>query len=138
MSLADIFKELETTDFTAEKKDFSLKDGEYDGVIEKLEFKTNAKGTQWFSFTVNLIAENKKYFANLFMTEKTAKWNLSKFRDIVKSLTGESLTAEDFLNEVALAQRLNNDVVGKEVTLVLETNKNGFQNFKFETDEMPF
>lgn len=138
MSLADIFKELETTDFTTEKKDFSLKDGTYDGVIEKLEFKTNAKGTQWFSFTVNLIAENKKYFANLFMTEKTAKWNLTKFRDIIKNLTGESLTAEDFMNEVALAQRINDDVVGKEVTLVLETNKNGFQNFKFETDEMPF
>lgn len=138
MSLADIFKELETTDFTTEKKDFNLKDGKYDGVIEKLEFKTNAKGTQWFSFTVNLIAENKKYFANLFMTEKTAKWNLTKFRDIIKSLTGESLTAEDFVNEVALAQRLNNDIVGKEVTLVLETNKNSFQNFKFETDEMPF
>ena len=138
MSLADIFKELETTDFTTEKKDFNLKDGKYDGVIEKLEFKTNAKGTQWFSFTVNLIAENKKYFANLFMTEKTAKWNLTKFRDIIKSLTGESLTAEDFVNEDALAQRLNNDIVGKEVTLVLETNKNSFQNFKFETDEMPF
>ena len=137
MSLADIFKELETTDFT-EKKDFSLKDGEYDGVIEKLVFKTNAKGTQWFSFTVNLIAENKKYFANLFMTEKTAKWNLTKFRNIIKSLTGEALTAEDFMNEVELAQRLNNDVAGKEVTLILETNKNGFQNFKFETDEMPF
>lgn len=138
MSLADIFKELETTDFTTEKKDFSLKDGTYDGIIEKLEFKTNAKGTQWFSFTVNLIAENKKYFASLFMTEKTAKWNLTKFRDIIKSLTGEALTAEDFMNEVALAQRLNDHVVGKEITLVLETNKNGFQNFKFETDEMPF
>ena len=42
------------------------------------------------------------------------------------------------MNEVELAQRLNNDVAGKEVTLILETNKNGFQNFKFETDEMPF
>ena len=137
MSLADIFKELETTDFT-EKKDFSLKDGEYTGIIEKLEFRRNEKGTQWFSFTVNLIEENKKYFANLFMTEKTAKWNLTKFRDIIKSLTGESLTAEDFVNEVALAQRLDAEIVGKEVTLVLETKKNGFQNFKFEIDEMPF
>ena len=72
------------------------------------------------------------------MTEKTAKWNLTKFRDIIKSLTGEALTAEDFMNEVALAQRLNDNVVGKEITLVLETNKNGFQNFKFETDKMPF
>ena len=138
MSLADIFKELETTDFTTEKKDFSLKDGTYDGVIEKLEFKTNAKGTQWFSFTVNLIAENKKYFANLFMTEKTVKWNLTKFRDIIKNLTGEALTAEDFLNEVALAQRLDAEIVGKEVTLILETNKNGFQNFLMEKNEMPF
>lgn len=138
MSLADIFKQLETIDFTTEKKDFSLKDGTYDGVIEKLEFRKNEKGTQWFSFTVNLIAENKKYFANLFLTDKTVKWNLQKFRDIIKSLTAETLVAEDFLNEVALAQRLNDEVVGKEVTLVLETNKNGFQNFKFETDEMPF
>ena len=135
MSLADIFKELEDAKV---EKDFTIADGTYDGIIEKLEFKTNAKGTQWFSFTVNLITENKKYFANLFMTEKTAKWNLTKFRDIIKSLTGEALTAEDFMNEVALAQRLNDNVVGKEITLVLETNKNGFQNFKFETDKMPF
>lgn len=135
MSLADIFKELEEV---KAEKDFSVVDGTYDGIIEKLEFKTNTKGTQWFSFTVNLITENKKYFANLFLTEKTVKWNLTKFRDIIKNLTGETLVAEDFVNEVALAQRLNDEVAGKEVTLVLETNKNGFQNFKFETDEMPF
>ena len=135
MSLADIFKELEEV---KAEKDFSVVDGTYDGIIEKLEFQTNTKGTQWFSFTVNLITENKKYFANLFLTEKTVKWNLTKFRDIIKNLTGETLVAEDFVNEVALAQRLNDEVAGKEVTLVLETNKNGFQNFKFETDEMPF
>nr|DAP59189.1 MAG TPA: hypothetical protein [Caudoviricetes sp.] len=138
MSLADIFKELETTDFTTEKKDFTIADGTYDGIIEKLEFKTNAKGTQWFSFTVNLITENKKYFANLFMTEKTAKWNLTKFRDIIKNLTAETLVAEDFINEVELANKLNEKIAGTEVTLILKTNKNGFQNFNFETDEMPF
>lgn len=138
MSLADIFKQLETTDFTTEKKDFSLKDGEYDGVIEKLEFKTNAKGTQWFSFTVNLIEENKKYFANLFMTEKTVKWNLQKFKNLVENLTGEILTAEDFINEIELANKLSEKLAGIEVTLILETNKNGFQNFNMEKNEMPF
>ena len=138
MSLADIFTQLETTDFTTEKKDFSLKDGEYDGVIEKLEFKTNAKGTQWFSFTVNLIEENKKYFANLFMTEKTVKWNLQKFKNLVENLTGEILTAEDFINEIELANKLSEKLAGIEVTLILETNKNGFQNFNMEKNEMPF
>ncbi|MCL4584195.1 hypothetical protein [Fusobacterium nucleatum] len=135
MSLADIFKELEDAKV---EKDFTIADGTYDGIIEKLEFKTNAKGTQWFSFTVNLITENKKYFANLFMTEKTAKWNLTKFRDIIKNLTAETLVAEDFINEVELANKLNEKIAGTEVTLILKTNKNGFQNFNFETDEMPF
>ncbi|WP_336162732.1 hypothetical protein [Fusobacterium polymorphum] len=135
MSLADIFKELEDAKV---EKDFTIADGTYDGIIEKLEFKTNAKGTQWFSFTVNLITENKKYFANLFMTEKTAKWNLTKFRDIIKNLTAETLVAEDFINEVELANKLNEKIAGTEVTLILKTNKNGFQNFNFETDEIPF
>ena len=137
MSLADIFKELETTDFT-EKKDFSLKDGEYTGIIEKLEFRRNEKGTQWFSFTVNLIEKNKKYFANLFLTDRTIRFNLQKFKTLVETLTNETLTAEDFINETELANKLSEKLAGTEVTLVLKTNKNGFQNFKFETDEMPF
>ena len=137
MSLADIFKELETTDFT-EKKDFGLKDGEYTGIIEKLEFRRNEKGTQWFSFTVNLIEKNKKYFANLFLTDRTIRFNLQKFKTLVETLTNETLTAEDFINETELANKLSEKLAGTEVTLVLKTNKNGFQNFKFETDEMPF
>ncbi len=137
MSLADIFKELETTDFT-EKKDFSLKDGEYTGIIEKLEFRKNEKGTQWFSFTVNLIEENKKYFANLFLTDRTIRFNLQKFKTLVETLTNETLTAEDFINETELANKLSEKLAGTEVTLVLETNKNGFQNFTMEKNEMPF
>lgn len=137
MSLADIFRELEDTGWK-EKDDYKVKDGEYYGVIEKLEFRKNEKGTQWFSFTVNLIAENKKYFANLFMTDKTIRFNLQKFKTLVETLTNETLTAEDFINEIELANKLSEKLAGIEVTLILETNKNGFQNFSMEKNEMPF
>ena len=60
MSIADIMAELESQDWKAGDKetDFSVPDGVYEGVIEGLEYKENEKGTQWFSFTVNLINEN--------------------------------------------------------------------------------
>lgn len=138
MSIADIFRELEDTGWKKEKDDYKVKDGEYYGVIEKLEFRKNEKGTQWFSFTVNLIAENKKYFANLFLTDKTIRFNLQKFKTLVETLTNETLTAEDFINEIELANKLSEKLAGTEVTLTLETNKNGFQNFTMGKNEMPF
>ena len=138
MSIADIFRELEDTGWKEKKDDYKLKDGEYYGVIEKLEFRKNEKGTQWFSFTVNLIEENKKYFANLFLTDKTIRFNLQKFKTLVETLTNETLTADDFINEIELANKLSEKIAGTEVTLILQTNKNGFQNFLMEKSEMPF
>ena len=135
MNLADIFKQLEDVKV---EKDFTIADGEYVGIVEKLEFRRNEKGTQWFSFTVNLLEENKKYFANLFLTDKTIRFNLQKFKNLVENLTGEILTAEDFINEIELANKLSEKLAGIEVTLILETNKNGFQNFSMEKNEMPF
>lgn len=138
MSLADIFKELETTDFTTEKKDFSLKDGEYVGIIEKLEYRTSQKGTPYFSFTVNLIEENKKYFGNLWLSEKSVKFSVAKFKSIIENLTGTPLTVEDFIDEKALVEKLNEKIVGTEVVLKLKTSDKGFQNFLMEKSEMPF
>ena len=103
---------------------------EDEGVIEGLEYKENEKGTQWFSFTVNLINENKKYFANVYFSGKMAAMNLKKFINIIYNLTGEALTSLDFANEVALAQRLNDELIGKDVVIELTTKKE-FQNFKF-------
>lgn len=132
MSIADIMAELEAQDWKAGDKetDFSVADGTYEGVIEGLEYKENEKGTQWFSFTVNLIAENKKYFANVYVSGKMAIHNLKKFTNIILNLTGEALTSMDYANEVALTQRLNDILVGKEVIIELTTKKD-FQNFKF-------
>ena len=124
MSIADIMAELEAQDWKAGDKetDFSVADGVYEGVIEGLEYNENEKGTQWFSFTVNLINENKKYFANVYFSGKMAA--------IIYNLTGEALTSLDFANEIALAQRLNDELIGKDVVIELTTKKE-FQNFKF-------
>lgn len=132
MSIADIMAELEAQDWKAGDKetDFSVADGVYEGVIEGLEYKENEKGTQWFSFTINLINENKKYFANIYFSGKMAAMNLKKFINIILNLTGEALTSMDFANEVALTQRLNDELIGKEVVIELTTRKD-FQNFKF-------
>lgn len=135
MSLADIFKELEEVKV---EKDFSVADGEYTGIIEKLEYRTSQKGNSYFSFTVNLIEENKKYFGNLWLTDKSVKFSLSKFKSIVENLTGEQLTYEDFIDEKALIEKLNEKIVGTEVLLKLKTSDKGFQNFLMEKNEMPF
>ena len=135
MSLADIFKELEEVKV---EKDFTIADGEYTGIIEKLEYRTSQNGNPYFSFTVNLIEENKKYFGNLWLTDKSIKFSLSKFKSIIENLTGTPLTVEDFVNEQELVEKLNEKIVGTEVVLKLKTSDKGFQNFLMEKSEMPF
>ena len=135
MNLADVFKELEEIKV---EKDFSVKDGEYVGIVEKLEYRTSQKGNPYFSFTVNLIEENKKYFGNLWLTDKSVKFSVSKFKSIIENLTGTPLTAEDFIDEKALIEKLNEKIVGTEVLLKLKTSNKGFQNFLMEKSEMPF
>ena len=143
MSLAEIFKELEEVKVEKDLKDlkdFSMADGEYTGSIEKLEYRTSQKGNPSFSFTVNLIEENKKYFGNLWLTDKSVKYSLSKFKSIIENLTGEQLTYQDFTDEKALVEKLNEKIVGTEVFLKLKTSNKGFQNFLMEKSEseMPF
>ena len=131
MSLADIFKELEEIKV---EKDFTIADGEYVGIVEKLEYRTSQNGNPYFSFTVNLIEENKKYFGNLWLTDKSIKFSLSKFKSIVENLTGEQLTYQDFTDEKALVEKLNEKIVGTEVVLKLKTSDKGFQNFLIEKE----
>lgn len=135
MSLADIFKELEEVKV---EKDFSMADGEYVGIVEKLEYRTSQNGNPYFSFTVNLIEENKKYFGNLWLTDKSVKYSLSKFKSIIENLTGAPLTVEDFIDEKSLVEKLNEKIAGTEVLLKLKTSDKGFQNFLMEKNEMPF
>ena len=136
MSLADIFKELEEV---KTEKDFTIADGEYVGIVEKLEYRTSTqKGTPYFSFTVNLIEKNKKYFGNLWLSDKSIEFSLSKFKSIIENLTGEQLTYQDFTDEKALIEKLNEKIVGTEVVLKLKTSDKGFQNFLMEKSEMPF
>ncbi len=135
MSLADIFKELEEV---KAEKDFSVKDGEYVGIVEKLEYRTSQNGNPYFSFTVNLIEQNKKYFGNLWLSEKSVKFSVAKFKSIIENLTGTPLTVEDFIDEKALVEKLNEKIVGTEVVLKLKTSDKGFQNFLMEKSEMPF
>lgn len=138
MSLADIFKELEEVKGVKVEKDFTIVDGEYVGIVEKLEYRTSQNGNPYFSFTVNLIEENKKYFGNLWLTDKSVKFSVSKFKSIIENLTGTPLTAEDFIDEKALIEKLNEKIVGTEVLLKLKTSDKGFQNFLMEKNEMPF
>ena len=141
MSLADIFKELEEVKVEKDLKDlkdFTIADGEYTGIIEKLEYRTSQKGNPYFSFTVNLIEENKKYFGNLWLTYKSVKYSLSKFKSIIENLTGEQFTYQDFTEEKALVEKLNEKIAGTEVLLKLKTSDKGFQNFLMEKSEMPF
>jgi len=100
MSIADIMAELEAQDWKAGDKETDF--SVPDGV----------------------------YFANVYFSGKMAAMNLKKFINIILNLTGEALTSMDFANEVALAQRLNDELIGKDVVIELTTKKE-FQNFKF-------
>ncbi|CAL7910119.1 hypothetical protein [Fusobacterium necrophorum] len=136
MSIADIMAELEKKGWKAgDNENDNPADGIYEGIIEEILFNTNEKGTQWFSFKVNLLSENRSHLASLFLTGKMASANLKKFINIVLNLTGEALSAIDFVNEEALAEKLTEQLAGTEVVIELKTSKNGFQNFQFKFEE---
>lgn len=138
MSIADLMAELEEKGWNPGDSDNEFenpKDGEYEGIIEEVLFKENDKGTQWFSFKINLIAENRTYLGNLFFTGKMASSNLKKFINIVLNLTGEALNTVDLMNEAALAEKLTEELAGTEIVIELKTNKGGYQNFKFKFEE---
>jgi hypothetical protein len=120
----------------------NLPDGIYDAILEDVQFRVNDKGTEWISLTLSIINEgfeNRKFFANYWLTEKKMAENIKKLWGHAAQVFGIELTVEDIANiETDVVEKLK-EALGNQVELEIKTSrwkdkKTGeqreFQNFK--------
>jgi len=125
-----------------EENNFDLPDGIYDAILEDVQFRVNDKGTEWISLTLTIINEgyeNRKYFANYWLTEKQLEQNIKKLWGHAAQVFNVELTIDDIANiETAVVDKLQT-ALGTQVELELKTNRwkdkttgkmREFQNFK--------
>ncbi|WP_368900580.1 DUF669 domain-containing protein [Oceanobacillus oncorhynchi] len=115
----------------------NLPDGEYDGILTNVSWRTNDKGTEWLSFEFELLNEgyeNRKYFGNIFFSnEKMMQLNLKRAMKTASILDVE-LEIDDFEDTDALVEKLK-EGAGNQCLLELKTNKKGsFQNWEAKED----
>lgn len=141
-NLLDVASEIFEKGFDPEKDpvtDFeNLPDGVYEAVIEDLECRQSEKGTEWFSFKCDILSGDqagRKFFANLFLTEKTSKTSCKRMMKFA-FLFGEELNLVDFGDTDIVVEKVKGVAIGKTVILTLKSgnpNKDGnvFQNWDF-------
>ncbi|OAO77605.1 hypothetical protein A0O32_2470 [Anoxybacillus flavithermus] len=128
----------------------NLPDGIYDAILEDVQFRVNDKGTEWISLTFTIINEgyeNRKYFANYWLTEKQLEQNIKKLWGHAAQVFNVELTVDDIANiETAVVEKLQ-EALGTQVELELKTSRykdkrtgemKEFQNFKLASADIPF
>lgn len=111
----------------------NLPDGEYDAILTATDWRTNEKGTEWLSFTFEILNdgyENRKFFGNIFFSsEKMFAQNIKRTLKYA-ALFGVDVGPEDFDSpEISLVDAFQS-AAGQQVTLTLKTSKSGFRNFE--------
>lgn len=122
----------------------NLPDGIYDAILEDVQFRINDKGTEWVSMTLSIINEgydNRKFFANYWLTEKKMEENIKKLWGHATQVLGVELTVEDIADIQNSAIEKLKESLGNQVELELKTNRwkdktsgelREFQNFKLQ------
>lgn len=124
------------------EENYDLPDGIYDAILEDVQYRVNDKGTEWISLTLTIINEgyeNRKYFANYWLTEKQLEQNIKKLWGHAAQVFKVELTTDDIANiETTVVEKLQT-ALGTQVELELKTNRwkdkmtgemREFQNFK--------
>ena len=125
-----------------EENNYDLPDGIYDAILEDVQYRVNDKGTEWISLNLTIINEgyeNRKYFANYWLTEKQLEQNIKKLWGHAAQVFNVELTIDDIANiETTVVEKLQT-ALGTQVELELKTNRwkdkttgemREFQNFK--------
>lgn len=129
----------------------NLPDGIYDAILEDVQFRVSEKGTEWLSLTLTIINEgyeNRKFFANYWLTEKQLERNIKRLWGHAARVFNVELTVDDIANiETAVVEKLQ-EALGTQVELELKTQRwkdrttgemKEFQNFKLNPAiETPF
>ena len=147
MNLMELAAKMQAEGFDAktavvDQGDYNFPDGVYDVVLEKVEHRVNDKGTEWISFAFEILNagyENRKYFANYWLTEKNLEKTIEKLWAHAAQIFDVEITIEDIGSiETAFVEKMK-AALGTQVELELKTSrykdkKTGeqkeFQNFK--------
>lgn len=108
-----------------------LPDGEYQCLLESVEYKKNDKGTNWISFDFSVMSgdyENRRIFVNYFFTEKTTERSIKALTKVAFQF-GYDLPIESFTSYETLAETLN-AMAGNQAIVEQKTSKNDFTNYK--------
>lgn len=112
-----------------------IPDGVYSAVVEKFEHKTSENtGNSWFCFWLQITSGNyqgKKYFANLWLTEKAAKTSLKKLSKYAFFM-GIDIQPQDLADIKSLVNKMNDEeagAVGVECTLTLKSSGSGDKKY---------
>lgn len=104
----------------------NLPDGIYDAILEDVQFRVSEKGTEWLSLTLTIINEgyeNRKFFANYWLTEKQLERNIKKLWGHAAQVFNVELTPDDIANiETAVVEKLQ-EALGTQVELELKTSR---------------
>lgn len=115
----------------------NLPDGTYHALLEKVEFRSNDKGTQWISFEFSVLEEGdnlgRLMWDNRWFTEKSEDRSI---KSVIKTAHdfGYELPAEAFVDLDTLAEYLNS-MAGEQAMVTQKTNKSGFTNYTLEPVE---
>jgi len=147
MNLMELAAKMQAEGFDAktavvDQGDYNFPDGVYDVVLENVEHRVNDKGTEWIAFTFEILNagyENRKYFANYWLTEKNLEKTIEKLWAHAAQIFDVEITIEDIGSiETAFVEKMK-AALGTQVELELKTSrykdkKTGeqkeFQNFK--------
>lgn len=150
MSMLSLLEQLSEIDVKGGYQESSFDkfpDGQYEAIVEDITFKDNQESGKGYLFTIkyNILPEMKNYmqFINLNNNQMFKK-NMSDFMVTLYNISQMDLDYTAIQTKV-LTEPLNfintiqPIVIGKNVTLTLNTNKSGFQTCKVEKMEtMPF
>jgi hypothetical protein len=120
----------------------NLPDGIYDAILGDVQYRVNDKGTEWISLTLELLNdgfENRKFFANYWLTEKKMAENIKKLWGHADQVFGVELTIDDIADiQTSVVEKMK-EALGNQVELELKSSRwkdkatgemREFQNFK--------
>lgn len=105
-----------------------LEDGIYNCILEKIQYRQNAKGTEWINFDCTITGGNRHIFINKFFTEKTAERSLTEITKLVYEL-GYKIPLQSYATVETLSTALES-LKGEQLEIEKKTSNNGFINYK--------
>ncbi len=122
----------------------NLADGEYVAMVEDFVFTNKEAQGKGYLYTFKLKTENGDSYAAFYnINEKTASFNVSNLLVAIYNISQASMDTNALKLKLlaepnAFETEIKGLVIGKQCTIDLKTNKNGYQTCTINKFEFPF